>query len=176
MTSHVQAERLQRRFQLWDRDGDGHIDRGDFQQEADRILASFDVSPTSPKRQAVLEAYLGMWNFLAQDAEGGPNGSLSEEDFRAAASRHVLDGGQAGFDRVVEPTIRSILGLCDTDGDGQVNPTEFRSWIKAIGAEESTADAAFSAIDVNKDGRLSVDELVQAVHKYHAGELDIALL
>ncbi|MDQ0809021.1 Ca2+-binding EF-hand superfamily protein [Streptomyces sp. B3I7] len=176
MPPTVQEERLQRRFELWDRDGDGRIDRGDWEHEARRILASFDESPTSDKGQALLDAYLGMWNYLAGHAELGPNGSLDRQAFQDLADRQILARGQSGFDEVVRPTITSILDLCDKDGDGHVSPREFRLWIRATGADESTADTAFRAIDANDDGQLSVEELVQAVHKYHAGELDIALL
>jgi hypothetical protein len=176
MSPTLQEERLQRRFELWDRDGDGRIDRGDWEHEARRILASFDESPTSDKGHALLEAYLGMWNYLAGHAQLGPNGSLDRQKFQDLADRQILARGQSGFDEVVRPTITAILSLCDTDGDGKVSPKEFRSWIRAIGADQSTADTAFQAIDVNRDGQLSVEELVHAVHRYHAGELDVALL
>ncbi|MFJ3947291.1 EF-hand domain-containing protein [Streptomyces griseoaurantiacus] len=176
MSPTVQEERLQRRFELWDRDGDGRIDRGDWEHEARRILASFDESPTSDKGQALLESYLGMWNYLAGQAQLGPNGSLDRQKFQDLADRQILARGRTGFDEVVRPTIASILDLCDKDGDGQVSPKEFKLWIKATGADESTADTAFRAIDADNDGQLSVEELVQAVHKYHTGELDVALL
>ncbi|WP_234307496.1 MULTISPECIES: EF-hand domain-containing protein [unclassified Streptomyces] len=176
MSPTVQEERLQRRFELWDRDGDGRIDRGDWEHEARRILASFDESPTSDKGRALLDAYVGMWNYLAGHAQLGPNGSLDRQKFQDLADRQILARGRSGFDEVVRPTITSILNLCDKDGDGQVSPKEFKLWIKATGADESTADTAFRAIDANNDGQLSVEELVQAVHKYHAGELDVALL
>ncbi|MBY8868221.1 EF-hand domain-containing protein [Streptomyces sennicomposti] len=176
MTTSVQAQRLDRRFELWDSNGDGRIDRGDWEAEAHRILKSFQETPASPKGQALLEAYLGMWSYLAEHAQLGPNGSLDRAQFHALVSEHILDRGKEGFDEVLRPTVTAILGLADTDGDGHVDPKEFRAWIKAIGAEESTADEAFRAIDANDDGRLSVDELVESVHRYHAGELDVALL
>ncbi|MGW1840604.1 EF-hand domain-containing protein [Streptomyces sp. BBFR2] len=176
MTNAVQQERLQRRFQLWDRDGDGRIDRSDWNEEAQRILRAFETEPSSEKGKAVLGAYLGMWDYLAGHAGIEEGGSLDFGQFGELAGRQVLDRGAEGFNEVLRPTISSIVGLCDTDGDGKVDPKEFRSWIRAIGSPEETADTAFAAIDADGDGVLTVEELVQAVHKYHAGELDVALL
>ncbi|TSB23358.1 EF-hand domain-containing protein [Streptomyces benahoarensis] len=176
MTNAVQEERLQRRFQLWDRDGDGRIDRSDWENEAQRILRAFETAPSSDRGEAVLTAYLGMWDYLAGHAGIEDGGSLGFDQFRDLAGRQLLDRGPEGFDEVLRPTIGSIVGLCDTDGDGQVDPEEFRSWIRAIGSPEETAETAFQAIDADGDGKLTVEELVQAVHKYHAGELDVALL
>lgn len=176
MTDSVQDERLRRRFDMWDKDGNGAVERSDWEAEAKRILASLGVEEQSPKGQALTGAYLGMWSYLAAQSGVGDGGSLSFDAFRDVASRNVLARGQQGFNDVVRPTIRAVADLCDTDGDGQVGPEEFKSWIKAIGADEATAGSAFEQIDANGNGLLSVDEMVAAVHKYHSGELEFSLL
>ncbi|WP_371574570.1 EF-hand domain-containing protein [Streptomyces sp. NBC_01314] len=176
MTTSVQEQRLRRRFEMWDQNGDGTIDRSDWAGEAKRILDSFGESESSTKGQALTKAYLGMWEYLAGQAGVGNDGALSLELFQGVAEKQVLDRGQVGFDQVLRPTIKAIADLCDTDGDGQVSPQEFRHWIRAIGGDNSTADAAFQQIDADSDGQLSVEELIQAVHRYHSGELEFSLL
>lgn len=176
MTNSVQEERLRRRFDMWDKDGNGTVDRSDWEGEAKRILDSLGVEQQSPKGQALTGAYLGMWSYLASQSGVGDGGSLSFDAFRQVAAQNVLDRGQQGFNDVVRPTIRAVADLCDADGDGQVGPDEFKSWIKAVGADEATAGSAFEQIDTDGNGQLSVDELVEAVHKYHSGELEFSLL
>ncbi len=176
MSNSVQEQRLRHRFEMWDKNGDGTIDRSDWEGEAKRILLAFGESENSPKSLALSKAYLGMWEYLAADPGVGYDGALSFAQFKDAAEKQLLDRGQAGFDQVLRPTISAIADLCDTDGDGQVSPQEFRRWIRAIGSDESTADAAFQRIDANGDGQLSVEELIQAVHRYHSGELEFSLL
>lgn len=176
MSTSVQEQRLRRRFEMWDKNGDGIIDRSDWAGEASRILLSFGESESSPKGQALATAYLGMWEYVAGQAGVGRDGALSLDQFKDVAAQQVLDRGQIGFDQVLRPTISAIADLCDTDGDGQVSPQEFQRWIHAIGSEESTADAAFQQIDADGDGQLSVEELIQAVHRYHSGELEFSLL
>ncbi|WP_086558562.1 EF-hand domain-containing protein [Streptomyces africanus] len=176
MSTSVQEQRLRRRFDMWDKNGDGTIDRSDWEGEAKRILLSFGENENSPKGRALTDAYLGMWDHIAEEAGVGRDGALDFDRFQAVAAAEVLDRGQDGFDEVLRPTISAIAGLCDTDGDGQISPQEFQRWIVAIGSNEATAGTAFKLIDTDGDGHLSVDELIAAVHRYHSGELEFSLL
>ncbi|GAA4205488.1 EF-hand domain-containing protein [Actinocatenispora rupis] len=176
MATVVQEQRLQERFDLWDVNGDGTIDKSDWEAEARRILRGFGEPEDSPKATKLMNAYLGMWDYLANKAGVGNNGSMTPDQFRQVADRHILADDGAGFAKVLQPTINAILKLADTDGDGAVSPQEFRRWIQAVGADPSVADEAFRRIDTDGNGELSVQELVQAVKDYHLGRLEFSLL
>ena len=85
-------------------------------------------------------------------------------------------GPDAGFAELVAPTIRAIVEVLDTDGDGEVSPTEMVKWFDAIGLEGAVAENAFRLLDTDGTGKLSVNELVDAVRDYHLGKNDIPLL
>ncbi|WP_030750315.1 EF-hand domain-containing protein [Streptomyces griseus] len=177
MTTSVQLDRTQKRFELWDINGDGRIDRSDWNAEAERILQSFGEAPSSPAGKQLLDAYLGMWAFFADKAGiDERTGALTPEQFNHIAEEHILENGGAGFGRVVKPTIQAIVELVDVDGDGQVDPAEFKTWLDAIGVRGVQPAEAFAQIDADGDGRLSVEELVQAVRAFHLGEIDVPLL
>lgn len=175
MTSSVTDERLEQRFRLWDVDHDGRIERSDFEAEAQRIVKAFGETPDSPRGAGVMNAYLNMYDFLARAAGVGEEG-LSLEQFCDVVNREMIQQGNSGFARVLRPTIRAIVDLCDVTGDGAINPKEFRAWIKAIGGDAGDADESFRRIDTNGNGTLSVDELVEAVRQYHYGQSDTSLL
>ena len=177
MTTSVQLDRAQKRFDLWDVNGDGQVDRADFDAEAKRILQAFGETPASPAARKMTDAYLGMWSFFADKAGIDEHtGALSPEQFNRIAEQHILENGGAGFARIVKPTIQAIVELVDVDGDGQVNPAEFKSWLDAIGVSDVVPAQAFRQIDADGDGQLSVEELVQAVRAFHLGEIDVPLL
>ncbi|MCU7826535.1 EF-hand domain-containing protein [Kitasatospora sp. DSM 101779] len=177
MTTSVQMQRAQKRFDLWDVNGDGQIDRADWDAEARRILQAFGEAPGTPAARSLMDAYLGMWAFFADKAGiDEQTGALTPEQFNHIAEEHILENGGAGFGRVVKPTIQAIVELIDVDGDGQVNPAEFKSWMDAIGVQDMNPLEAFAQIDTDGDGQLSVDELVQAVRAYHLGDIDVPLL
>ncbi|MFB7032400.1 EF-hand domain-containing protein, partial [Streptomyces sp. NPDC056295] len=109
MTSSVQLDRTQKRFDLWDTNGDGQIDRADWDAEAQRILRAFGEAPGTPAARALTDAYLGMWGFFADRAGiDEQNGALTPEQFNRIAEEHVLENGGPGFDRVVQPSIQGI--------------------------------------------------------------------
>ena len=176
MTTAVKNDRLKKRFEKWDVNGNGTIEKADYQAEAKRIVQAFGESADSPQARAVMDAFTSMFEYLAGKAGAGPNGKLTLEQFTEVVEAEIFASGDAGFNRVVRPTIAAIVGLCDTDGDGEVSPREFGKWLDAIGVEPSAAKASFDAIDANHNGKLTVDELVHAVRDYHLGKLDVPLL
>ncbi|MBW4718453.1 EF-hand domain-containing protein [Saccharothrix obliqua] len=176
MTTAVKNERLDKRFDKWDVDGNGTIERADLENEAQRILKAFGEAPTSPQGRAVVDAFRGLYEYLAERAGVGATGKLDRTRFQQIVETEVFEGGDAGFGRVVRPTIQAILNLCDTDGDGEISRPEFTRWLNAIGVDRSQADEAFRKIDTNGNGSLTVDELVTAVKEFHFGTLDVELL
>lgn len=176
MTTAVKNDRIKQRFQLWDSNGNGRIERSDFETEATRLVKAFGETTQSAKGRAVMDAYLGMYDQLSSKAGPSAKDGITEEQFTSVIESLVFQQGDAGFSRVVRPTITAIVGLCDTDNDGQVSPAEFKTWLKVIGVDRSKAETAFQQIDTDSDGYLSVDELINAVRDFHFGKLDVPLL
>ncbi len=172
-TPTITKDRLEQRFKLWDTNGDGVIDRSDFEAEAKQIVRAFGEDENTPRAAQVITAFRQMWDYLAGQAGST---SMSLEQFKQVSLDQIISKGDKGFARVLRPTIQAIATLCDIDGDGLINPREFGNWLKAIGADPSRAAELFERVDVNGDGYLSVDELVKAVQDYHEGNHDVSLL
>jgi Ca2+-binding EF-hand superfamily protein len=176
MTTAVKNERLELRFDKWDRNGNGRIERSDLEAEARRILEAFGESPSTPQGRALVESFTSTFEYLAERAGVGRDGALDRRQFTEVIEAEVFKGGDAGFGRVVRPMIQGILNVCDTDGDGEVSPDEFAKWLQAAGVSRAKAEESFRLIDTNGNGSLTVDELVAAVKAYHFGTLDVPLL
>ncbi|MGW5055177.1 EF-hand domain-containing protein [Actinokineospora sp. NPDC004072] len=176
MTATIQDSRLKRRFELWDSNGDGAIDKSDYENEAKRILKAFGEQESSIKGRALLSAYREMWDKLVDRADVSRDGAVSFDEFQNVGEQELIQGGNAGFDRSLRPTIEAIANICDTDGDGRISPPEFKRWMKAMNVDEQAADTAFKKIDTDRDGALTVEEIVAALRDYHQGKNDIPLL
>ncbi|WP_055482362.1 EF-hand domain-containing protein [Sphaerimonospora mesophila] len=167
-----ESTRLEERFRLWDIDGNGVIERSDFESEAEGIINRLGVQGTA-RGAELKQAYLDMFDRLASAAG---TSRISKDKFLQVADQEIISKGDAGFASVVRPTIQAIVNVLDVDGDGEVSQAEVVKWFDAIGLERSVTDRAFQELDANGDGKLSVTELVDAVRDYHLGKHDVPLL
>ncbi|MFD0773219.1 EF-hand domain-containing protein [Streptomonospora algeriensis] len=135
-------------------------------------MRNLNEDETSPRGRAVYDAYTQMWDYPA--SKSGRN-SLNADEFAAVADAEIISQGDAGFSRVLRPTIRAVVDLLDSDGEGRVSPEEFKRWLDAVGVT-ADSDAVFGDIDTHGNGYLSVDELMAAVRGYHLGRSDVPLL
>ena len=83
----------------------------------------------------MVDTYVGMFEYVAAKAGVGPTGSLSLDQFTTIVEQELFGQGDAGFSRVVRPTIAAIVGLCDVDGDWQVTITGYHKWMEAVGVD-----------------------------------------
>lgn len=176
MTAAIANDRLRKRFAQWDSDGTGTLERTDFEKEAVQIAQAFGKSPKDAEAKALRDALTGLFEHLAREAGISTTGSLSEDEFVRITEKLIFEDGESAFNDALGPVVRGIVGLCDKNADGQINATEFASWLTAVGVDRSQAAEAFVTLDTDASGELSVDELLAAVREFHFGRLDVELL
>ncbi|NML54623.1 EF-hand domain-containing protein [Streptomyces sp. R302] len=165
----IVQDRLEKRFAKWDTDGNGTLEAADFDTEAAKIASAFGSDISSPKGVQLRNGFEAMFQYIAKGA-----GSVSQEQFLTVGDEIVAD--PASFNRVLGPVVKGIVALADKDDDGSIDAAEFATWLRAIGLGEKEGREAFQEIDTNKNGSLSEDELLDAVRRFHTGELDVELL
>ncbi|MFD4375939.1 EF-hand domain-containing protein [Streptomyces sp. NPDC058486] len=171
----IAQERLSKRFDKWDVNGDGVLETSDFVTEAANIATAFGQTPESAKGSQLRDGFIAMFELLADKAGAPAQGPINRAQFLQAAGE-VVDGGAATFNPVLGPVTKGIVALADSDGDGVIDEAEFAVWLKAVGVSEKEGRSAFQQIDTDGSGTLSEDELLTAVRRFHTGELDVELL
>ena len=63
--------------------------------------------------------------------------------------------------RQITYLFEAIFDTIDLDGDGEITHEEYKLFFKAWGIEPALAEAAFSRMDFNEDGRLSRSTFLQ---------------
>ncbi|MGW0758933.1 EF-hand domain-containing protein [Streptomyces sp. NPDC002814] len=176
MSTAVANDRLVKRFEKWDTDGNGVLEASDFQGEAARIAQNLGKSADSPEVQELHSAFQGLYQHLAQKAGVPAGGAISREQFLDATGEMLFKEGEASFNRALSPVVKALIRLCDDNHDGEIDAREFQAWLSAVGVPASQAGKMFQKVDTNGDGRLSEDELLQVVRDFHFGRLEVDLL
>lgn len=149
-----------------DADGNGTLDREDLFTLGARLLAAFGEGPTSPKGTRLMDGMVTFWDAIlaASDADG--DGRITPEEYRAGMKGAFITSPD-GFSRAFRPMLEAVCGLLDKDGDGEVDEEEFQVWQEVFRTAPEDRAAAFRALDADGSGRLSVDELLDAMHQYY---------
>ncbi|GHF36896.1 EF-hand domain-containing protein [Streptomyces griseosporeus] len=176
MSTAVANDRLVKRFEKWDIDGNGVLEASDFQGEAARIADNLGRDAGSPEVQELLAAFQGLYEALAEKAGVAPGSGINRDQFLTATGNMLFQEGEASFNRALSPVVKALIRLCDDNHDGEIDEQEFRAWLTAVGVPNSEVGDKFRKVDANGDGRLSEDELLRVLREFHYGRLDVELL
>lgn len=159
------------RFDLLDSSGDGRLARDDYDAFALRLARSLGHAPRSPKAAAVRDGYRRLWNAVRTAADADDDGSVSAAEYRAwAATEAMRDGDRSGFATAVRPLSEAVIALVDEDADRTLDRSELDRLLTACRVAPETAAATSAQLDANGDGRVSADEIVEAVRGFCIGE------
>jgi Ca2+-binding EF-hand superfamily protein len=159
--------KLVRRFQTFDFDGDGQIERSDFETSAGRVADEFGHSADSPARQRLLELSLGLWDHLVSVADSDREGTIGLDEYKKAFANGLLET-EASFEQGYRPFLDALMVVIDTDGNGMLDVDEYVGWTGALmRLPEADAREIHRRLDTDGDGFVTTQELLQAIHDYY---------
>ncbi|WP_407564659.1 EF-hand domain-containing protein [Streptomyces sp. 184] len=161
------ARKLARRFRTYDTDGDGYIDRADFERAARRLGEEFGHGPDSPARRRVEELCLGVWERLVRAADTDGDGRVDRDEYAAAFAAGLLETPE-DFDAGYGEFLEAVMAIADEDGDGRLDEEEHVRWSGALmNLPAHDARDVFRRLDADGDGRLTTAELLAAIREYY---------
>ncbi|GAA1689798.1 hypothetical protein GCM10009830_41750 [Glycomyces endophyticus] len=156
------------RFDLLDRSCDGRLARDDYDAFALRLARSLGRGPRSSEAAAVRGGYRRLWQAVRTAADADEDGAVSAAEYRDWAAREARSGG--GFAAAVRPLAEAVVGLVDEDGDGVLDRAELARLLTACRLDSAEAERTSRELDGDGDGRVGVDDLVDAVRAFCVGE------
>ncbi|CRK56045.1 calcium binding protein [Alloactinosynnema sp. L-07] len=161
--------KLARRFQTFDIDGDGDIDRADFETSAIRLAREFGHGPDSPARRRLLELSLDLWGRLADAADADEDSAISVDEYKAAFAADLLVTEES-FEAGYRPFLDAVMAVVDTN-DGKLNVEEHIRWTGALmDLPEEDARTVHRRLDTDTDGLIGTEDLLRAIHGFYFDE------
>lgn len=165
MVSTEYEGRIAARFAGFDQDGNGYIDREDFNAATKAVLAEFDTAARSDKGQALYVGAEAFWQGMAGIADRDGDQRITREEFVNGAVKRLRDNPDR-FGEIARPFLHAALAVADTDGDGAATVEEAVRVLRALGVPDGVAAVAAAALDTDADGRIGETEVVTSFARY----------
>jgi len=160
VASDLQRKKTSIVFTAMDSNGDGFLERADFEALTDRWVHIRNGAEPGRLR----EIMMGWWDALRAASDHDRDDKVTVDEVLTV----VQDLGTM-LDLVVA-TAESMFEAVDEDGDGQVSAPEYARMIHAWTGDESPTDAVFARLDLDGDGAISKSEFVRHWVEFWAGD------
>jgi juvenile hormone diol kinase len=164
MLTELQKKKLPNLFKFYDADGNGYIEAADF----DTIHAAFcqaaDWEKGSQPSEALKARLASRWANIQKHADANNDNRVSLDEWLAYVDKMLQSEEQ--YRAEVEGIVAQIFQVFDRDKDGQIDRAEYERWHRVRRLDAKSAAALFSAMDLNKDGFISVEETTQLVRQF----------
>ncbi|MFB7214292.1 EF-hand domain-containing protein [Streptomyces sp. NPDC056255] len=164
MDSAEYERKIAHRFAAFDQDGNGYIDRADFNAAAARLLAEFGTTARCDKGQALYTGAEAFWQGMAGIADVDGDQRVTREEFVGGAVKRLRDSPER-FAEIARPFLRAAIAVADGDGPGAAVPAVERA-LRVLGADAGTAQLAARTLDADGDGRITEGQAVSALADY----------
>ncbi len=165
MVSSEYERRSAARFATFDQDGNGYIDREDFNAAAKAVLAEFGTAARSDKGQALYIGAEAFWQGMAGIADRDGDQRITRDEFVGGAVKRLRDNPDR-FAEIARPFLHAALAVADGDGDGAATLADTARVLTALGVNAEVAKAAAATLDADSDGRVEESEIVTAFARY----------
>ncbi|MEU0270238.1 EF-hand domain-containing protein [Streptomyces sp. NPDC006307] len=146
-------------FAMLDADGDGIVSREEYTARTRNVAQAMGLEEDD--QLVVTARNLGERAWASMDADG--DGKMTFDQYTAWA-------GAEAFDTVCAPVLGALFDLADTDHDGSLDLGEFTALRTALNNPATNAEAAFTALDANGDGRIGRDDYIASIRAHVTGE------
>ena len=164
MASEFQRRKVAPVFDAMDVDGDGFLERSDFEALTARWTENRGHPPSSEGHDRLTRAMMRWWESLLTPSDHERDGKVTLDDVLAAVDRFG-----AMFDTVTR-TAAAMFEAIDGNADGWISAEEYHQLIETWTGRTADTDEIFARLDLDGDGELSNREFIELWTQFWIGD------
>ncbi|GAA2940006.1 MULTISPECIES: EF-hand domain-containing protein [Streptomycetaceae] len=168
MDSAEYERKIAHRFAAFDQDGNGYIDRADFNAAAARLLTEFGTTARCDKGQALYTGAEAFWQGMAGIADVDGDQRVTREEFVGGAVKRLRDN-PGRFAEIARPFLRAAIAVAgggEADGSATAPVAAVKRALRVLGAGDDVASIAARSLDTDGDGTVAEADAVAAFAAY----------
>lgn len=164
MASELQRRKVSGVFNAMDVDGDGFLEKEDFEALTARWTGVRGQAPGDPGHDRLTAIMMGWWEMLLAASDQDRDGKASLDEVLLVVDK-LPDMLEA-----VRATADAMFDAVDENGDDQISTAEYRQLIETWNGRPTDTDEIFHRLDLDGDGTLSRDEFAHLWTEFWAGD------
>ncbi len=157
--TELQKRKFKAVFDSQDFDGSGVLTQRDFHG----FLAQ--IQRVIPMGGRLISGLHSQWYQIQSGADLNRDGEVTLEEWYQYLDEVIHDPSL--FEEYIFRTAITLFESLDADGDRIISIREYVAFSRAVGVGTGEALNAFEQLDRSRDGRLSIDELIEAVREFY---------
>lgn len=165
MLTNLQKRKLSRFFNVWDANSDGAITTEDPKQVAQNLAKLQGLEPSSPEHERFYNGFMAYQNDFLKAVDMDESGRVTLEEWLAYHEEMLQD--EERFEATALMSIKVMFELMDRNRDGSITLEEYSEWMRAFRiGEQDTTKEVFQKLDLNENGILSKEEVLQLTREF----------
>lgn len=165
--SELLDRKLKHFFTLMDRDGSATLELNDYLTTADNVSGAFGMAEGSPEHHELRRTFTRFWEDVIEPMDTDGDGHVRFEEYLTAYNTGVRDHPR-GYE-LIRPIADAVLNIIDTESNGKITADDFTRTLAGYGVPAPESRAAFSALDRDRSGFLTREEMQVAIEQYFLG-------
>ncbi len=165
--SDLRTRKLTRLFHVYDENHDGVLEQRDYTALSSRLAALKGAAAGTPAHEGIKTAYGAIWDQLVS-SDVAKDGKVSVDGWLKFCAG--LLSSTERYDRMVNRVATNVIELVDDDGDGVLTDANWKRFFEGYGINDTPSGQVFTSLDLNKDGKLTKDEVLAALKDFFYSE------
>jgi Ca2+-binding EF-hand superfamily protein len=164
MASEFQRRKVARVFDAMDVDGDGFLERSDFEALTARWTEERGCAPGTEGHDRLVRTMMGWWETLLAASDQNRDDKVTLDEVLAVVDRlgTMLDA--------VTKTAAVMFEAIDENTDGWISAEEYRQLIQTWTGRATDTGEVFARLDLDGDGQLSNREFIELWTQFWVGD------